>query len=488
MLELTRRRLLGTSAAIAGLALAAPRFPRAQGGTFTLADIPELSNKRPIHVALEAGGAADLIIPYLQRFAEHTGVPVTTESMVFATLYSKEIVELQGRTGAYDLVVTETSWTNEWQDFLYPMDELAEQYDPDGVAGLEAELAGHDQGLLRMCSTREGKLMGLPYYTYTMINIYRRDVFEDATEQAAFADKYGYDLVPAETWQQLRDQAEFFTRKAGETLKGETLTKDIYGLSLMAGRYPHVQDEVTAMLWGEQGRWARTIRDGDGAVTGFQTTEEDMATLEESFALYRDLMQFTPPGTDNAFWDFATAQFVDGNTIMMPTMYASLWNWASDVRDKVPGALAGAAPVVGMRPYTGAFHFSPSRDSKNPEAAYWCLKYIASYENQREMVEKGWCGVRRDVLENPDYADMDRWYKEFGWVQPVLETWDAQLEDVNSYLHFNSRAFGKLYEEMTIIGHENATGVKSPADAVAAWQAVFKQHQNRFDDAKVVEG
>ena len=105
--------------------------------TFTLDDVPEIKNKRPIHVALEAGGGADLIIPFLQKFAEKTGIKVTSESHVFAGLYSKEIIELQGRTGAYDLVVTETSWTNEWEDYLYPMTELAKKYDPAGEAGLK---------------------------------------------------------------------------------------------------------------------------------------------------------------------------------------------------------------------------------------------------------------------------------------------------------------------------------------------------------------
>jgi hypothetical protein len=32
---------------------------------------------------------------------------------------------------------------------------------------------------------------------------------------------------------------------------------------------------------------------------------------------------------------------------------------------------------------------------------------------------------------------------------------------VNNYLHFNSAAFGKIYEMMTIIGHENAIGKRT---------------------------
>ncbi len=477
---------------VAGAAIAAGASAfavSAQADDFTLDSIPEISNKTPINVALEAGGAADLIIPYLQRFAEATGVPVTSESMVFATLYSKEVIELQGGTGAYDLVVTETSWTNEWQDYLYPMEDLAAEYDPEGVEGFRKYVAGQDPGILRMASTRDGTLVGVPYYTYTQISIYRGDLFEDETERAAFSDKYGYDLAPAEDFAQLRDQAEFFTRKQGETLKGEVLDRDFYGVSLMAGRFPHVQDEVTAMLWGDEGRWARKVTDEDGTVTGFTLDDDDMNKLQTAFEQYQQLMPFAPPGTENAFWDFATAQFVEGNTAIMPYMYNSLWNWASDVKQKVPGAVAKSAPVAGMRPYTGAFHFAPSRDSGNPEAAYWLLKYIGSYATQKEMAEQGWCSARRDSIEAAlaEADDSDASYKAFGWIEPTIATWDAQLPDVETYLHFNSKAFGKLYEEMTIIGHENATKAKTPAEAVAAWRVAFDRLQGRFDDAGVVE-
>ncbi|GAB5467472.1 MAG: extracellular solute-binding protein [Rhodospirillales bacterium] len=470
-------------AALAAATVMALGAPALADDGFTLADIPEIENKEPIHVALEAGGAADLIIPYLQKFSEATGVPVTSESMVFATIYSKEVVELQGGTGAYDVVVTETSWTNEWRDYLFPLNELAEAYDPEGVAGLRAVADGIDPGLLRMASTRDGVLVGIPYYTYTMISIYREDLFNDAGEQAAFKEKFGYDLAPATEWQQLLDQAQFFTRKSGETLRGETLDHDFYGVSMMAGRFPHVQDELAAMIWSKGAHWASPVRE-DGKLTGFTITDKDRETLEWAFTLYQELMKYAPPGSENAFWDFATAQFVEGNTAIIPLMYNGLWNWASSVANEVPGARAAAAPVVGSRPYTGAFHFAPSRDSGNPEAAYWLLKYIGSFATQKEMIEGGWAGTNIDVLSEPDKT-VETDYAAYGWIPPTLAQWEVQTPDVDDYLHFNSSAFGKIYEQMTIIGHENATGVTTPAESVEAWEKAFSRLQRKFGELPV---
>ncbi len=471
---------------VTGMAMAAAiafTAPAVADDGFTLADIPEIKNKEPIHVALEAGGAADLIIPYLQKFSEVTGVPVTSESMVFATIYSKEVVELQGQTGAYDVVVTETSWTNEWRDYLHSLTELAEKYDPEGAAGLQAVVDGIDPGLLRMASTRDGVLVGVPYYTYTMISIYREDLFGDAGEQAAFKEKFGYDLAPATEWQQLLDQAQFFTRKEGETLKGEVLDHDFYGVSMMAGRFPHVQDELAAMIWSRGGHWASPVRE-DGKLVGFTITDEDREIMTWAFTLYQELMKYAPPGSENAFWDFATAQFVEGNTAVIPLMYNGLWNWASSVADEVPGARAAAAAVVGSRPYTGAFHFAPSRDSGNPEAAYWLLKYIGSFATQKEMIEGGWAGTNADVLRGPDKT-VETNYAAYGWIPPTLEQWDAQAPDVDDYLHFNSSAFGKLYEQMTIIGHENATGATDPAESLEAWEKAFGRLQGKFGELPV---
>ena len=63
----------------------------------------------------------------------------------------------------------------------------------------------------------EGHVVGMPSNSAVMMMFYRKDLFENADEKAAFEDKYGYELAPAKTWKQYRDIAEFFDRKAGRT-------------------------------------------------------------------------------------------------------------------------------------------------------------------------------------------------------------------------------------------------------------------------------
>ena len=39
---------------------------------------------------------------------------------------------------------------------------------------------------------------------------------------------------------------------------------------------------------------------------------------------------------------------------------------------------------------------------------------------------------------------------------------------------------------MTIIAHENAVGIKSPAESVKAWKKAFNRFKKKFDDVKVI--
>ncbi|MCB2191278.1 MAG: extracellular solute-binding protein [Deltaproteobacteria bacterium] len=454
---------------------------------FGLKDIPEIKNKKPIHIAL--ADLADICVPYLKKFEEKTGVKVSHEVIVFNALYGKEIMELQARTGAYDVVVTESSWTNEWKDYLYPMYDLAAKYDPKGIDGLKTYLAGFDPGMLRMASTRDRVLMGIPVQTYTMLMAYRKDIFDNAEEKANFKKTYKYDLAPATTWEQILDQAEFFTRKKGEKMAGKTLDHDMYGMSMMAGRYPHVQDEVGSRLWSKGGRWATTVRKAGmvvGDPIGFKVTEKDKALMEWAFDNYQKSMKFAPPGSDNAYWDFACAEFSAGNTVILCPMYSSIWPLISPVEKKVAGAKVGAAVSPGMRPYTGNFHLSPSVDSKNPEAAYWLLKYLGSYEVQESMCDGGWATPRVDVLSLPKYRAA-KYQATLGWIPEILETFKSQASDANDYLHFNSSAFGKLYDQMMIVSHENAIKKRTPKQSVEEWIRVFTQIQKKFGQLPVME-
>jgi len=78
----------------------------------------------------------------------------------------------------------------------------------------------------------QGNLYAMPMLAAPYMLGYRKDLFADPGEQKAFQAKHGYALAAPQTYKQLMDAAQFFTRKKGEKLAGRTLEEDFYGIVL----------------------------------------------------------------------------------------------------------------------------------------------------------------------------------------------------------------------------------------------------------------
>lgn len=435
-----------------------------------LADIPEIEDRDPIHVALEAGGVAEFQLKLLEAFAEHTGITVTHELMVMALVYPKVMPELIAGTGAYDAVVVESTWTNEWDPFLFDTAELAEMFEPGGVASLELDLAGISATQLRCASTHDGRLKGLPYYTFDTAMFARQDILDDPTEQAAFLEEYGYELKAPTTYEELYDHAEFFTREAGELLKGEPLPHDFFGVALMAGNFPHIHDEMYPMVWGKGARFMRAVREG-GDLVGFEITMEDAEALQFGLEYYRSLMAYAPPGSATGFWDFATIQLIENRAMYSPFLYISLNQWASQLETDIPGGKLAIYPNVGVpypgMGYVGNFYQGVPRASDNPEAAFWLGRYLASQEGQRDFGEAGWPVIRTDFYEDPKY-EADEWWLPVGMKRDfLLNSWDNYLtpEFLDTVFNFNSDTAARIYEMHILPMHRSAVGEITPEEA-----------------------
>ena len=452
----------------------------------SLDDVPALSDMDPVNVALQGNVGGSIFTPLIQQFSDKTGVPCTFEEMVMTVLYPKVNLELISGSGAYDIACVETSTTCEWAAFLYPLAELAEQYDPQGMAGLEADLAGYHPAILRACSDANGTLYELPYYTYQIHQFVRQDCLDDPTEKAAFKAKYGYDLAQATTWQQIYDQGEFFTRSQGEMLKGVALEKDIYGLALMAGQY-EINDEIFSRLYGSGGAFMRVERDANGKLDEFVITKKDKSLMIEVLKQYKEELAFASPGCLTGFWDFTTAQMVEGLAIILPTQYCSLDQWAYDTEKNQEGAKIAFPVCPGNHGYLGAFVNAIARDSDNPEACYWLTRYLSCYETQKSLIESGYSGVRMDVFDDPKYQAAE-WTKLVSTRGAALHAcWDYQKDYVGDYAMFNSDAYGKIYEEQIVLLHQGAIGEKTVEEAITAMNEVTLELQRKFGSIPIRE-
>jgi len=438
---------------------------------FGLNDIPEITNKTAISTMVETGATFDKIVPYVKKFTEKTGVKVNVERVASPVVYSKENIELLAGTGVYDIAYVANGWSNEWNPYLYDLRKLAEQYDPGGVAALEDDMKWHSAVVL---ATENSKgFFHIPFYTYHMGMFIRQDVFDDPTEQADFKAKYGYDLKAATNYTELRDQAEFFTREKGEKLKGKALEHNIYGVSMMAGAY-QINDEFSCYLWGKGQDYLTVVRDDSGKVKEYVVTKKNQAALLQTMEEYIELLKFASPGCLTANFDFVVADQGQGRAMIQPTMFSNCFAWTDSIlQDNIasddPDAKLGIYPTIGNKPFTGAWGFAVAKATKNPEAAYWFMRYIGSYECQEVvMKEGGQLTTRMDVLDDPVWKNDENVYPFGILVDYLLSNWQDPefLSFIKDVYYSNSTAEGKVYEMQMNVLAKGACGELTPEECI----------------------
>lgn len=406
------------------------------------------SDRVPIAWSTIAGFYTDAMAELVQDFESKNCVKVKIVNIDNSQLYDKQVIEMVGKTGAYDVVTLETAEKAEFAEngYIQPMDDYikanADKVKYEDVAPILAD----------MTTKYKGKIWGLPYYTYTAGMFYRADLWEDPTEQAAFKAKYGYDLKPPETWEQHRDMAKFFTRKAGEKLKGETLAKDFYGVGLMAGRFQEIQDELSALIWGWGGDWLKD----DGTT--------DVASIKKALKWYVDeLLPYAPPAALTVTYDGVMNQMQDGQIAMTAGFFLDQWPNAANTEKKVPGAKMASKQAPLNRAYIGGFLLAVSAASKHPKEAMDFVAYIGGPEAQRKFASKGGTTTRMSILTDKELtAPANR--ANTGHFATLVQVFES-MKDTKSNLFYTP--FGaKIYNTLGPMLQMAAAKQKTPEQAV----------------------
>ncbi len=449
---------------------------------FSVSDIPKIKNKTSITMVAETGFWTDFLKRVMvPKFERQTGVKVTVVGMPLGEMYDMQGQAMSGGIGKYDLLAIEAGWAKEWaaNGFTTPLLDLAKRYDSAGPDALATYLAPYYEVLLTIL-TYKGELHSIPYNNYTMGMHYRADLFSSSIEKAAFLKRYGYTLAPPKTLRQLLDVSTFFTRRAGTSLAGRTLKTDFYGVALMADKRPHINDEFSALLWGMGGTWFRPVRDVRGTITGFEV-EANGRVARTAAKAYRALLNQAPPQARKwAFLESAEA-FANGQVAMWPFAYNNLWPVSAQVENKVPGARAAVASVPLGRPYTGAYAVGVAYDSRNPEASYWLLKYIGSYEGQLAYALGGGNPCRQDVVLDPFFATEERRLVNGAFHQNHLdmERWGNHVQNLG---HFTSTAMGRIYPELMRTAHKIISDETNIEDELNGLAAKIETFQNQYGE------
>jgi multiple sugar transport system substrate-binding protein len=242
---------------------------------------------------------------YLQQigneYEEATGIKVTVVQEPWGTYYGRVSAEWAAQGNSYDMVVGDSQWVGQAVTEGHYMD-LTEFLVGEGIAETvtPATLSAYGE-----YPTGSGNYYAYPTEGDANGWAYRKDLFENPDEMAAFEAAYGRPLAVPTTWEELRDIAEFFTRP----------DDGLYGV----GIYTQVDyDAITMGFENVLFSYGADWKDADQNVLGVINSPEAVAALE----LYGELYKFAPPGTENAFFAEMNNVFINGQAAMIMNYFA----------------------------------------------------------------------------------------------------------------------------------------------------------------------
>lgn len=245
---------------------------------------------------------ADFLAELVKDYEAETGVKINVIQEPWGSFGDVFYTEMAAQGDAYDMVVGDSQWvgTSSSQGHYVDMtDFLNENNLTDSVT--EATLTYYGE-----YPAGSGTYWAFPTEGDANGWAYRKDLFEDADEMAAFEAEYGYPLAPPETMDQLMDIAKFFTRP----------DEGLYGSAIYTqADYDALTMGFQNMLFSYGGDWSDENFNPDGVIN----SPEAVAALE----FYKELYECCqPPGLSNAFFAEVNDAYIGGQAAMGMNYFA----------------------------------------------------------------------------------------------------------------------------------------------------------------------
>jgi multiple sugar transport system substrate-binding protein len=393
------------------------------------------------------------------EFEKETGIKVEWELLNHFEVINKGQADMLSGRGHYDAVMLHGFQVGPMltAGVIRPIDDLIQN---PKLFNPKLDVADFIPIPYKSLSFANGKQIGFVNWNYNQVYWARADLLNNPEEKAAFKAKYGYELAPAKTIEQMRDIAEFFTRKKGEKLAGKTLDSDFYGIVLEGIK----GGSTFGTLWRDFIKnYGGDIMDAEGHPT-FDRPEN-----VEALKMWAALWKFAPPG-------IAEYSLVDVPTVMGKGIAAQTLAWS----DFVLGV-----DKPGVSPFAGQFVYAPipvkagastprsaeaepsitviSAASKHPEATFLFLEWLVDKKQQDKLIALGQGGVP---------------VRESSWALPAIkDSSNKTLYDaMKSTLDVGQAKpripkYYEIYDQLSGVAQEVGLGKLSPEEGAKKGQA-----------------
>ncbi len=424
---------------------AAPAQPTAAPAQPTTA--PAASGVTELKILWAQWDPADYLQQIGNMYEKETGIKVTVVQEPWGTFGDRFATAMAAQGTEWDMVVGDSQWLGQGATAGWYVDMT----DFLKTTGLKDSVTEATMTYYGEYPTGSGTYWAFPTEGDADGWAYRKDLFEDPKEMDAFKAKYGRELTVPKTYKELKDIAEFFTRK----------DEGLYGVAI------YTQKDYDAITMGVENTmfpWGGVWQNDKNEVIGVVNSPENVDAVQNYKDLY-DCCQV--PGLSNAFFTETNDAFIGGKAAMAMNYFAffpALTNPKTNPHAAVTGFFANPAgpttdhgAALGGQGMSIISYVSPERQ----QAAKDFIKWFGQENIQKEWAALGGYTCNKNVLAsdtflkaqpfNPAFAETMTFVKDF-WNIPIY----AQLLQVTqTNLHkFIVDGEGTAAETMTKIAEE----------------------------------
>jgi len=336
---------------------------------------------------------ADYLQQLVKDYEAETGVKVNIIQEPWGSFGDRFFTEMAAGGDAWDMVVGDSQWLGQGSSqghYLELTDFMVSE-------GMDKSVAPATLTYYGEYPSASGRYWGFPTEGDADGWAYRKDLFEDPDNMAAFEAEYGYPLDVPKTFDELMDMAKFFTRPE----------EGIYGVAIYTQKdYDAITMGVENTMFSFGADWKDPKTN---EVMGIVNSPEAIASLEYYKELY-DCCQ--APGLSNAFYSETNDAFISGQAAMAMNYFAffpALANPGVSPYAETTGYFSNPAgpggesyAALGGQGMSIISYISPERQ----EASKNFLRWFAQDDVQAKWGELGGYTCNIKALESPTFLEL----------------------------------------------------------------------------------
>lgn len=358
---------------------------------------------KTISIATLAGEPSLGLKTAIPSFEKLYGCTVNLVEIPSDQFSEKLLMDLSSKTGVYDCVMgMPDGWEVSPADYFENLDQYIN--DP-AIADPALDMSDYFTANLEYMK-QDGLIYGMPWKPDVTMYYYRKDLFEDEANKAAFKEKYGYELDVPATYEQYMDIGEFFYRP----------DEGLYGSAIMG---LVVFDQLTTIFLNR----AYSTNQGDIFAEDFSECYFDTDDIIMVLKSIAQEATFACPGFETLSYEQNSAAFIQGRVAQTIT-WPALWN-DSNVKETSEFGASTVAGNVGVAPLPswenssrpgttrmGGWWICIPLDSKQKVEAYKLAEYMCGKESMRLKIAEGSYPVLYSTWEELDVAEQDKVFYE----------------------------------------------------------------------------